>query len=265
MEHSDPAVGLSGLLARAAGPNDRECIHGKEARQMNRYHPVHFKRFTPAWVAGLLWLLTAAAAGAVEISGQVTVHNKEGQPLARFDQAVVFIEGIETLPPAEPAVLDQRNKEFVPRLLPVVKGQEVRFLNSDPIQHNVFSPHEQEPFDLGLYPAGESKSVRLNALKRHKVYCNLHKNMVADIFVLPNRYFSLTDETGRYRIQGVPEGEFVLRVWHIFGGADQKIIRVGNRPLVYDFTLRSAQSIQEIIEHPNKTGQGYSSTASESY
>ena len=90
--------------------------------------------------------------------------------------------------------MDQKNKEFVPRLLPVVKGQEIRFLNSDKVQHNVFSPHEQEPFDLGLYPAGESKSVTLNSLKRHKVYCNLHKNMVADILVLPSPYYSLTDE-----------------------------------------------------------------------
>jgi plastocyanin len=114
---------------------------------------------------------------------------------------VVFIEGAETPPSAEPAVMDQRNKEFVPRLLPVVRGQEIRFLNSDQVQHNVLSPHEQEHFDLGLYPAGVLKSVRLNALKRHKVYCS----------------------------------------------------------------LRSTQSIQEIMEHPDKTGHGYSKSDSESY
>ncbi len=232
---------------------------------MNGKPLFHLKPPLIALVAGLLWLLTAVAAGAGEISGQVTVLNREGQPLARFDQAVVFIEGVETPPPAEPAVMDQRNKEFVPRLLPVVKGQEIRFLNSDKIQHNVFSPHEQEPFDLGLYPSGESKSVRLNSLRRHKVYCNLHKNMVADIFVISNRFFSLTDDAGRYRIQGLPEGEYVLRAWHIYGGADQKNVRVGKQPLVFDFTLRSAQGIQEIIEHPNKTGQSYSHSASESY
>jgi plastocyanin len=97
--------------------------------------------------------------------------------------------------------MDQKNKEFVPRLLPAVKGQEIRFLNSDKVQHNVFSPHEEGPFDFGLYPPGELKSVRLNSLRRHKVYCNLHKNLVADVLVLPNTYFSLTDEKGRYRIQ----------------------------------------------------------------
>jgi plastocyanin len=226
----------------------------------------HLNTLWTALAAGILWLsMPAATAGAGEISGQVTVLNKEGQPLAHSDHVVVFIEGIETPPPVEPAVMDQRNKEFVPRLLPVVKGQEIRFLNSDRIQHNVFSPHEQEPFDLGLYPEGESKSLRLNSLRRHKVYCNLHKNMVADLFVLPNRFFSLTDASGRYRIQGLPEGEYVLRAWHIFGGADQKRVRVDKQPLVLNFTLRSAQGIQEILEHPDKTGHGYSNAASESY
>jgi len=161
--------------------------------------------------------------------------------------------------------MDQKNKEFVPRLLPVVKGQEIRFLNSDKVQHNVFSPHEQEPFDLGLYPAGESKSVTLNSLKRHKVYCNLHKNMVADILVLPSPYYSLTDEKGGYRIQGLPPGDYVLRVWHIFGGSDQKPIRVGSQPLRVDFSILSAQSTQDVMEHPDKAGQNYKQPDSESY
>ena len=206
-----------------------------------------------------------ADAGAGEIAGQVTILNRDGQPLSRFDHAVVYIEGIETPPPPEPAVMDQKSKEFVPRLLPVVKGQEIRFLNSDKVQHNVFSPHEEEPFDLGLSPSGEFKSIKLNSLRRHKVYCNLHKSMVADIIALPNRYFGLTDEAGRYRIQGLPEGDYVLRAWHIFGGAEQKPVRVGTPAVTVDFTLRSAQSTQDILEHADKSGQTYKSTDSESY
>jgi plastocyanin len=221
-------------------------------------------RSPAAVAAGLFWLLTATA-GADEITGEVTVLSKEGQALTRFDHAVVYVEGTEAPPPAEPAVMDQKNKEFVPRLLPVVKGQEIRFLNSDKVQHNVFSPHEQEPFDLGLYPAGESKSVRLTHLRRHNVYCNLHKNMVADILVLPSPYFSLTDEKGRYLIRGLPPGDYVLRVWHIFGGTDQKPIRVEKTPLKADFTIRSTQSNQDVIEHPNKAGQSYPAATSESY
>jgi plastocyanin len=225
---------------------------------MNRNLVGHAKYLSfPVLIFAIL-LATSFGAGAVEITGRVTVLSKDGeQPLKRFDHAVVFIEGVETAPPGEPAVMDQTNKEFVPRLLPVVKGQEIRILNSDKVQHNVFSPHEQEPFDLGLYSAGESKSVRLQALKRHKVYCMIHKSMVADILVLPNRYFGVTDGNGRYRIDALPEGDYVLRVWHIFGGADQIPIRIGKQALAVDFTIRSSQTIEEVLDHPGKPGQNY--------
>ena len=230
---------------------------------MNRNLIADAKRLRPAvFVLGIL-LATCLAAGAAEITGRVTVLSKDGQqPLKRFDHAVVFIEGLETPPPGEPAVMDQINKEFVPRLLPVVKGQEIRILNSDKVQHNVFSPHDQEPFDLGLYPAGESKSVRLQVLNRHKVYCMIHKSMVADIFVLPNRYFGVTDEGGRYHINAPPEGNYVLRVWHIFGGADQIPIRVGKDSLTVDFTIRSSQTTEDVLEHPGKAGQSYQDPSS---
>lgn len=223
---------------------------------MNRNLAGNAKRLPLAVLVIALLLAPFRAAGAAEITGRVTVLGKDGgQPLKRFDHAVVFIEGLETPPPAEPAVMDQTNKEFVPRLLPVIKGQEIRILNSDKVQHNVFSPHEQEPFDLGLYPVGESKSVRLQALKRHKVYCQIHKSMVADIFVLPNRYFGVTDGNGRYRLDAPPQGDYVLRVWHVFGGADQIPIRVGKDTLTVDFTIRSSQTIEEVLDLPVRPGQ----------
>ena len=85
-----------------------------------------------------------------------------------------------------------------------------------------FPPTNRSPSTSGLYPHGESRSVRLNVLGRHKVYCNLHKSMVADILVLPNRFFGLTDAQGRYRIDAPPAGEYVVRVWHVFGGRTRR-------------------------------------------
>ena len=227
----------------------------------------------PMLAAAVVLAFGGYPAWAGTISGTVTVLGKDGRPLPRADNAVVYLQGLESPAPNTPVVLDQRNKEFVPRLLPVIKGQELRFPNSDQLQHNVFSPHEQEPFDLGLYPPGESRSVRLNVLGRHKVYCNLHKSMVADILVLPNRYFALTDAGGHYRIDAPPAGEYVLRVWHVFGGSGQRPVRVGTADLTADFSVQSPQTGEELLQHPDKAGQDYSqhpppparSSSSESY
>jgi hypothetical protein len=89
--------------------------------------------------------------------------------------------------------------------------------------------------------------------------------MVADILVLPNRFFGLTDAQGRYRIDAPPAGEYVVRVWHVFGGTDQKTVRVGASDQTVDFTVKSAQSEEDVVAHPDKAGKGYAQPSSESY
>jgi plastocyanin len=53
----------------------------------------------------------------------------------------------------------QRDTAFVPAVLVVPPGATVDFGNEDPFFHNVFSYSQAKRFDLGRYPAGESKAV----------------------------------------------------------------------------------------------------------
>src|SRR5580658_869059 len=67
----------------------------------------------------------------------------------------------------EPAVaqspqLVQRNKSFEPHVLVVRVGTVVQFPNKDPFFHNIFSLYDGKRFDLGLYEAGTTRSVRFD-------------------------------------------------------------------------------------------------------
>ena len=206
----------------------------------------------------LLGLLFSHVAYAADITGVVTVLNRDGKkPLKSSANAVVFLDGFETSAPEEPAVLDQKKKYFLPRLLPAVRGQEIQILNSDRVRHNVFSPHEEEPFDLGRYPRGEYRSVTFEILGQHKIYCDIHQQMIADIYVLPNHYFGITDKEGNFTIKDVPSGEYTLKVWHIYGGEDKRIIQVAEQPVTVDFTITSQKKIREITQHRDKRGRRY--------
>ena len=209
----------------------------------------------------VIGLLTANIAYAGDIQGQVTIFQKgKDKPLKNFDNAVVYLEGLETPAPQEPAVMNQTEKKFEPRLLPVVQGQEVRFLNSDRLQHNVFSPHPEEPFDLGRYPKGEYKPFTFKVLGQHKIYCDIHQQMVGDVFVLPNRYFAVTDKTGRFTITAVPPGTYTLKVWHILGGEVAQPITVTEALPEVNFTVKSQAVTQQLEDHHNKTGKDYPPT-----
>ncbi len=205
-----------------------------------------------------LALLVANMIQAAEIVGEVTVLKKgRERPLENRANAVIYLDGMKTAAAANVVVLNQIKKRFAPRLLAVAKGQEVQFLNSDRVQHNVFSRHNDEPFDLGRYPRPQHKSLKFETLGPHKVYCNIHQRMIADVFVLETHYFAVTDKMGRFKIRDVPKGDYKIKAWHIFGGAAEKQIQVADEQTLLSFTLKSQKYIRQVKVHKNKFGEAY--------
>jgi len=47
-----------------------------------------------------------------------------------------------------------------------------------------------------------------------RVFCDIHSHMSAFILVFAHRYFATTDESGAYRIEGVPAGPYRLVAWN---------------------------------------------------
>jgi plastocyanin len=112
------------------------------------------------------------------------------------------------------ARMDQQNQRFVPHILAIVAGTTVDFPNSDRTYHNVFSLSKTRSFDLGRYAAGRSKSVRFDQPGIVRVFCDIHSHMSAFILVFSHRYFAVTDDEGRYRIDNVPPGTYTVVAWH---------------------------------------------------
>jgi len=139
-----------------------------------------------------------------------------GQAFAGNIKGKVMVKGLRTpenilvyLSKAPPAsedlskakfVMDQRNLEFVPHVLPVLVGATVDFPNNDKVDHNVFSMSRTKKFNLGSYPAGESKSVVFDKPGIVELRCDVHAEMAAYILVLKNPYFAVTDKQGRFEI-----------------------------------------------------------------
>jgi plastocyanin len=156
--------------------------------------------------------LTAAAAQNGTVTGEVRSR------LVRTAPAVVYIEKIPGQafePPAEPAIMDQKDLIFLPHVLPVLVGTRVDFLNSDTVRHSVFSTKKSaQQFNLGIYDAGVVKSEVMSTPGAVSLLCNVHAEMSAYIVVVETPYFTTTDETGAFTLDGVPPGSYQLSVWH---------------------------------------------------
>ncbi|MEX2604594.1 MAG: hypothetical protein WD361_10330 [Gracilimonas sp.] len=90
-----------------------------------------------------------------------------------------------TSPKEAPVTLDQKDNSFVPNLLPVPLNQVVRIRNSDPVYHNVFSLSSTKKFDVGRRPKGEYLDVEFDKAGIVDVFCDIHSNMHAVIYVMP--------------------------------------------------------------------------------
>jgi plastocyanin len=112
------------------------------------------------------------------------------------------------------ATMKQEHETFVPHVIAIQVGGSVDFPNDDPFFHNVFSLSKARRFDLGRYPRGQSKSVRFDEPGVVRVFCDIHSHMSAFILVFAHRFFAVTDDEGRYRIDDVPAGSWAVAVWY---------------------------------------------------
>ncbi len=164
-----------------------------------------------AWVmlATLVCLVGPAFSGT--ITGQVT-------GLKGHSSAVVFVDKIagQTFKaPEKHVVMDQKGKEFVPKVLPVLVGTTVDFVNSDPFMHTVYAADGcGDNFNVGNMAAGVTGSHTFTKpCAAATLLCEAHPQMVAYVVVTETPYFAVTDADGKYTISDVPSGTYQLSVW----------------------------------------------------
>ncbi|HTE55439.1 MAG TPA: hypothetical protein VK698_31510 [Kofleriaceae bacterium] len=114
---------------------------------------------------------------------------------------------------AKHRVIEQRGREFAPRLMAVPVGSTVAFPNFDGIYHNVFSRSDARPFDLGIFKNGQSREVEFDREGIVRVGCNLHANMSASIIVVSAPHYAVTDGDGKFRFRSLRPGPYTLRAW----------------------------------------------------
>ena len=174
--------------------------------------------------AALLAACLPGAARAGMVSGTATA----GQGGARG--AVVYLTGGGHAAPLAHAVVDQRDKMFMPHVSVVTRGTTVHFPNDDSLFHNVFAYFQAKKFDLGMYARGTTKTVTFDKTGLVIVLCNLHSYMSAYIMVVDTPYYAVSDSQGRFRLPDVPPGSYTLHAWHESGAELTQTVTVGSRP-----------------------------------
>jgi len=134
--------------------------------------------------------------------------------VAEQDPSAASPTPVETAVDGSVYVMDQRDKQFTPYVLPVPPGSPVSFPNSDDIRHHVYSFSPAKPFELRLYKGEPANPIVFDRPGVVVLGCNIHDGMVGYIYVAESTLFSKTDEDGSATIDIDYQGPVEIAVWH---------------------------------------------------
>ncbi len=165
------------------------------------------------------WLIALAAlavplAHAQNAEIHATVIDERGKPVADAVVIAVPADGSLRAPArSREDVVDQVDKEFLPKVQAVLVGTPVTFPNHDSVRHQVYSFSAAKRFELPLY-TGVPQAVVFDKPGVVILGCNIHDWMVGYVYVSESPYFAKTDAAGKAVLTDVPPRGYVVRVWH---------------------------------------------------
>jgi plastocyanin len=140
---------------------------------------------------------------------------------------VVYVRDVPAGRPAaaEPVTMDNLKCRFVPHVLAATVGQTLVIHNSDPFLHDAHAWLGTKTLFNRALIKGSTIREPLEEPGLIHINCNVrHTWMQAHVFVSPNPYHAVTDQSGRFRIDGVPPGTYTVTMWHeLVGSKDQQV------------------------------------------
>lgn len=156
---------------------------------------------------------------------------------------IVYLKNVSPeSPPSEAAVLDQKGCMYIPHVLGVQAGQEVKILNSDPTMHNIHGlPKVNKEFNFGMPKTVKEKLITFD--KSEDVFvvkCDVHPWMKSYVQVFDHSYYAVTGLDGKYSISGIPAGEYEVIAWQEKFGSKRTLsqtVSIDGDTTTLDFTF----------------------------
>jgi hypothetical protein len=207
----------------------------------------------------LILALLGASLVAGGVQGPVQIKEKDGRIRATLTDCVALLEPLGVaLPvpgPSRPVTIRTVGKQFLPRVALATPGTEVTFPNLDHILHNVFSVTPGNRFDTGHYLPGEAPKVKVANPGLVKLYCNVHHQMNAFLWVVKTPFAQILDGKSGLKFDQVPPGTYLLRLWHPEAGERTWEVKVGTGVTRGEWALEA--TLPPVEPHRNKFGRDY--------
>ncbi|MBC8284186.1 MAG: hypothetical protein H8E32_10255 [Nitrospinae bacterium] len=192
------------------------------------------------------------------VKGKILINGKAPSP-----HTLVFLETktkmrIKGQKKGEAITIHQSGLNFQPRHSVVQVGATITFSNHDKEVHNIFSKSQGNQFNLGAMASGSFKSIEFTTAGPIVLRCNMHKDMIGTLFVVPNGYYTRPNDKGEYEFKNVKSEGYIMQVWAPMLSPDEVSANIRSADLTgvdqtFDFDIKSASVQGEIHDMTDPT------------
>ena len=147
----------------------------------------------------------------------------------------------ESQVPQQAVTLEQQGCQYVPHVVAIHTGQELRVVNGDQALHNVHPVAKVNREWNKSQPSGAPPiSEKYDKAEFIPVKCNVHPWMRGYIAVLNTSHFDVTKVSGEFKLPNLPPGRYTITAWHEeYGTQTADVTIAGNETKDVNFTFKA--------------------------
>src|ERR1700740_2887984 len=143
--------------------------------------------------------------------------------------------------PAEAVTFTQKGCQYIPHVLAMHTGQELKVVNADQTSHNIHPLAKiNREWNKSQPPGSPAIQEKFDSPGFISVKCNIHPWMHGWFAVLKTNHVSISKDDGGFSLPNLPPGKYTVTAWHEdYGTQTQEVTISGNETKAIDFSFKA--------------------------
>ena len=143
--------------------------------------------------------------------------------------------------PAQAVTFTQKGGQYLPHVIALHTGQELKVENADQTSHNIHPLAKvNREWNKSQPPGSPAIQEKFDQPEFISVKCNIHPWMHGWFAVLKTNHVSISGDNGAFSLPDLPAGKYTVTAWHEdYGTQVQEVTISGSETKSIDFSFKA--------------------------